>query len=55
MYGNGPTVPAAAGASAIGAGFTISTTVGLLVAALTLLFALLALRKIAPKRRRQEA
>jgi len=52
MYG-GPTGPGvAAGLPATGLAFTMSTTVGLLVAALTLVFAGLALTRMAPARRR---
>lgn len=52
MYG-GPASPAAlSGLPATGVAFSLSTTVGLVVAALTLIFAGLALAKIAPARRR---
>lgn len=51
MYA-GPWSPAAvAGLPATGLAFSVSTAVGLLVAALTLIFAGLALAKIAPARR----
>jgi hypothetical protein len=55
MYGNGPIAPAAAGVAANGVAFGVSTTLGLVVAGLTLLFALVALLKLVPKRRRQQA
>lgn len=50
MYGNGPLATPLAGLPASGAAFSVSTTLGLLVAALTLLFALVALVKITPRR-----
>lgn len=50
MYGNGPLASPLAGLPATGAAFSVSATLGLLVAVLTLLFALVALLKIAPKR-----
>lgn len=52
MYGAPSTPAVAAGLPATGLAFSLSTTIGLLVAALTLVFAGLALAKIAPARRR---
>lgn len=51
MYGNGPLGTPMAGLPATGAAFSVSSTLGLLVAVLTLLFAAVALVKIAPRRR----
>jgi len=52
MYG-AQVNPAVAGLPATGAAFGVSTTIGLLVAALTLVFAGMAMARIAPARRRR--
>lgn len=52
MYGGASSPAAVAGLPATGLAFSFSTTVGILVAALTLVFAGLALLRVAPARRR---